>query len=77
MTAATAVAPGRPGGSRFRPILALLGPHRPLLLTAIVSGVAHHLVVLASAGVGAWVVSRAITGAAPDDLRGGLIVLGH
>ncbi|GAA3429684.1 ABC transporter ATP-binding protein [Streptosporangium nondiastaticum] len=76
MTAATAVAPGSPGGSRFRPILALLGPHRPLLLTAIVSGVAHHLVVLASAGVGAWVVSRAITGAAPDDLRGGLIVLG-
>ncbi|MFF5249340.1 thiol reductant ABC exporter subunit CydC [Streptosporangium sp. NPDC000095] len=73
---ATAVAPGRPGGSRFRPLLALLGPHRPLLLIATVSGIAHHLVVLASAGVGAWVVSRAITGATPGDLRGGLIALG-
>ncbi|WP_329430482.1 thiol reductant ABC exporter subunit CydC [Streptosporangium sp. NBC_01495] len=78
MTAAatTAVAPDRPGGSRFRPLLALFGPHRPLLLTAIISGIAHHLVVLASAGVGAWVVSRAITGATPEDLGGGLIVLG-
>jgi thiol reductant ABC exporter CydC subunit len=66
----------RTGGSRFRPILALLGPHRPLLLIAIASGIAHHLVVLASAGVGAWVVSRAITGATPEDLRGGLIALG-
>ncbi|MFC7586321.1 ABC transporter ATP-binding protein [Nonomuraea antimicrobica] len=75
MTAA-AVALAGPGGSRFRPILALLGPHRPLLLTAIASGIAHHLVVLASAAVGAWVVSRAITGAGQEDLRGGLIVLG-
>ncbi|MBB6553229.1 thiol reductant ABC exporter subunit CydC [Nonomuraea rubra] len=73
---ATTVTITRPGGSRFRPILALLGPHRPLLLVAIASGIAHHLVVLASAGVGAWVVSRAITGATPDDLRGGLIALG-
>ncbi|MEV0616399.1 thiol reductant ABC exporter subunit CydC [Nonomuraea sp. NPDC050404] len=78
MTAATSssVALPRTGGSRFRPILALLGPHRPLLVIAVASGIAHHLVVLASAGVGAWVVSRAITGAAPGDLRGGLIVLG-
>ena len=75
MTATTVVL-NRPGGSRFRPLLALLGPHRPLLLTAIISGIAHHLVVLASAGVGAWVVSRAITGATPGDLRGGLTVLG-
>ncbi|WP_431930137.1 thiol reductant ABC exporter subunit CydC [Nonomuraea jabiensis] len=73
---ATTVTLARPGASRFRPILALLGPHRPLLLTAIASGIAHHLVVLASAGVGAWVVSRAIIGATPDGLRGGLIVLG-
>ncbi|MEV5409839.1 ABC transporter ATP-binding protein [Thermopolyspora sp. NPDC052614] len=53
----------------------LLGPHRRLLLAAILSGIAHHLVVLASAGVGAWVVSHAITGASADDLRGGLIAL--
>jgi len=54
----------------------LLGPHRWLLLAAVLSGIAHHLVVLASTGVGAWVVSRAITGASADDLRGGLIALG-
>ncbi|GAA4190154.1 ABC transporter ATP-binding protein [Streptosporangium oxazolinicum] len=76
MTATTTVALDPPGGSRFRPLLALLGPHRPLLLIATASGIAHHLVVLASAGVGAWVVSRAITGATPGDLRGGLIALG-
>ncbi|WP_326631805.1 ABC transporter ATP-binding protein/permease [Nonomuraea fuscirosea] len=61
---------------RLLPLARLLGPHRRLLIAAIGSGIAHHLVVLASAGVGAWVVSRAITGASPDDLRGGLIVLG-
>ena len=54
----------------------LLGPHRWLLLAAVLSGIAHHLVVLASAGVGAWVVSHAITGASADELRGGLIALG-
>ncbi|MFI6484756.1 ABC transporter ATP-binding protein [Nonomuraea sp. NPDC050663] len=61
---------------RLMPLARLLGPHRWLVITAILSGIAHHLVVLASAGVGAWVVSRAITGASPDDLRGGLIALG-
>ncbi|GIH23510.1 ABC transporter [Acrocarpospora phusangensis] len=59
---------------RLRPVLALLGPHRPLLLAAVFSGIAHHLVVLASAGVAAWVVSRVITGG--GDLTGGLVVLG-
>ncbi|GAA0986369.1 ABC transporter ATP-binding protein [Acrocarpospora macrocephala] len=53
--------------------LALIGPHRTLLVFAIVSGIAHHLVVLASAGTGAWVVSRAITG---QEFTGGLILLG-
>src|SRR5690606_32271051 len=70
--------PGRRPG-RIRLMLALtklLGPHRWLLLAAVLSGIAHHLVVLASTGVGAWVVSRAITGASADDLRGGLIALG-
>ncbi|MDF5752792.1 thiol reductant ABC exporter subunit CydC [Spongiactinospora sp. TRM90649] len=76
MTALTATSARRLPGARFRPLLALLGPHRPLLLGAIVSGIAHHLVVLASAGVGAWVVSRAITGGAAGELRGGLVVLG-
>ncbi|GGO20396.1 ABC transporter [Microbispora rosea subsp. aerata] len=54
----------------------LLGPHRRLVLAAILSGIAHHVVVLASAGVGAWVVSQAIIGASPGELRGGLITLG-
>ncbi|TDC08055.1 thiol reductant ABC exporter subunit CydC [Nonomuraea longispora] len=76
MTTLTATTPRPRPGARFRPLLALLGPHRPLLFTAIASGIAHHLVVLASAGVGAWVVSRAITGSTPDELRGGLIALG-
>ncbi|MDA0633947.1 thiol reductant ABC exporter subunit CydC [Nonomuraea sp. MCN248] len=80
MTATTVAPAARPRGSRFGPLLALLGPHRPLLLIATASGIAHHLVVLASAGVGAWVVSSAITGAATgataDDLRPGLVLLG-
>ncbi|MET9241247.1 thiol reductant ABC exporter subunit CydC [Nonomuraea sp. NPDC003709] len=76
MTTLTATTVPARTGSRVRPLLALLGPYRPLLLTAIASGIAHHLVVLASAGVGAWVVSRAITGSTADDLRGGLITLG-
>nr|WP_189181707.1 ABC transporter ATP-binding protein [Microbispora rosea] len=46
------------------------------MLAAILSGIAHHVVVLASAGVGAWVVSQAIIGASPGELRGGLITLG-
>ncbi|WP_062431692.1 ABC transporter ATP-binding protein [Herbidospora daliensis] len=53
--------------------LALIGRHRPLLIAAVLSGIAHHLVVLASAGTGAWVVSRAITG---QEFTGGLILLG-
>ncbi|MGI5272475.1 thiol reductant ABC exporter subunit CydC [Nonomuraea sp. CA-218870] len=76
MTATTIAPAARPRGSRFGPLLALLGPHRPLLLIATASGIAHHLVVLASAGAGAWVVSSAITGATADDLRPGLVLLG-
>ncbi|WP_061294161.1 ABC transporter ATP-binding protein [Herbidospora cretacea] len=53
--------------------LTLIGRHRTLLIFAILSGIAHHLVVLASAGTGAWVVSRAITG---QEFTGGLILLG-
>ncbi|GII89268.1 ABC transporter [Sphaerisporangium siamense] len=61
---------------RLLPLARLLGPHRWLLIAAILSGIAQHLVILASAGVGAWVVSQAINGASPADLRGGLITLG-
>jgi len=61
---------------RLRPLVRLIGPHRRLLLAAIVSGMVHHLVTLAAAGTAAWLVGAAVTGASVDDLRVGLIVLG-
>ncbi|MEO3811469.1 ABC transporter ATP-binding protein [Sphaerisporangium sp. B11E5] len=75
MTAVAVTPPRTSPSRRLRPLLGLVGRHRPLLVAAAISGIAHHLVVLASAGTGAWVVSRAVTGASVDDLRGGVIAL--
>lgn len=79
MTAVTAAAPT--GGTaslfaRLRPLLGLLGPHRRLLVAAIASGMAHQVVTLVSAGTGAWLVGRAVTGATVAELRPGLVLLG-
>jgi thiol reductant ABC exporter CydC subunit len=78
VTAATAqrtAATSRSSLRRLRPLLALLGRHRRLLVGAIASGASHHLLMMATAGVSAWLVGQAITGAGVADLRAGLIVL--
>ena len=62
--------------SALRPLLRLIGPHRPLLVVAVVCGVAHQLAILASAGTAAWLVGAAVTGTPAADLRGRLILLG-
>ena len=80
MTAATweATAPGATRPSmlrRLRPLLALVRPQRRLLGFAVLSGMAHHLAMMAVAGTGAWLVGSAITGAPVEDLRPGLVLL--
>ncbi len=60
---------------RLRSMMYLLGPHRGLLFAAIVTGAGHQLLLLASAGTGAWLVAEAATGASASDLTTGLIVL--
>ncbi|MGH2942575.1 MAG: ABC transporter ATP-binding protein, partial [Solirubrobacteraceae bacterium] len=68
-------APRVPLRVRLRSMLYLLGPHRRLLFAAIGTGAGHQLLLLASAGVGAWLVAEAATGASVPDLQAGLIVL--
>jgi ATP-binding cassette, subfamily C, bacterial CydC len=60
---------------RLRSMMYLLGPHRGLLFAAIATGAGHQLLLLASAGIGAWLVAQAATGASASDLTTGLIVL--
>jgi ATP-binding cassette, subfamily C, bacterial CydC len=65
----------RPLRFRLRSMMYLLGPHRTLLFAAIASGAGHQLLLLASAGTGAWLVAEAATGASAAELTTGLIVL--
>ena len=60
---------------RLRPLLALVRPQRYLLSFAVLSGMVHHLAMLAVAGTSAWLVGSAITGASVDELRPGLLLL--
>ncbi|ROO60473.1 ATP-binding cassette subfamily B protein [Micromonospora sp. Llam0] len=54
----------------------LLGEHRNLIAVAYLAGVLHQLLLIASAGVGAYVVARAAAGASPGQLTGWLVLLG-
>lgn len=74
-TAATAAPSAGSMLRRLRPLLRLLGRHRGLLVAAIASGAAHHLLTMATAAISAWLVGRAITGASVAQLRPGLIAL--
>jgi len=56
-------------------LLALVRPQRYLLSFAVLSGMVHHLAMLAVAGTSAWLVGSAITGASVDELRPGLLLL--
>ncbi|MGH3917282.1 MAG: ABC transporter ATP-binding protein [Pseudonocardiaceae bacterium] len=60
---------------RLRSLMYLLWPHRGLIFAAIATGAGHQLLLLASAGTGAWLVAQAATGATASALQPGLIVL--
>ena len=60
---------------RLRPIVATLGPYRPMFFTSILVGMAAHLLQIASAGLGAFVVGQAITGFSADELLPWLVTL--
>ena len=60
---------------RLRPIVAILGPYQPMFYTSILVGMASQLLQIASAGLGAFVVGRAITGSSVDTLLPWLVTL--
>lgn len=62
--------------TRLKSLMPLLGEHRKLIAVAYLAGVFHQLLLLASAGIGTYVVARAAAGASPDQLTGWLIALG-
>lgn len=57
-------------------LLPLLGEHWRLIGVAYLAGAVHQVLALASAGVGAYVVAQAATGASPTELKGWIIALG-
>lgn len=48
--------------ARLRPIIGVLGPHRRLFVVSTVAGILQQLSAMATAGMGAWIVGRAVTG---------------
>ena len=60
---------------RLRPIVAILGPYRPMFYTSVLAGMAAQLLRVASAGLGAFVVGQAITGSPADALLPWLVAL--
>lgn len=73
---AEAAVPARSLVTRLRTLMPLLGEHRRLIGVAYLSGVVHQLLMLASAGIGAYVVALAAQGASRDQMGGWLIALG-
>ncbi|TDC65510.1 ABC transporter ATP-binding protein [Micromonospora sp. KC207] len=61
---------------RLRSLVPLLGQHRWLILVAYLAGALHQLLLLASSGIGAYVVAQAATGAPLNELTNWLIALG-
>jgi ATP-binding cassette, subfamily C, bacterial CydC len=62
--------------TRLKSLMPLLGEHRNLIVVAYLAGVLHQLLLIASAGIGAYVVARAAAGASPGQLTGWLVLLG-
>jgi ATP-binding cassette subfamily C protein CydC len=62
--------------TRLKSLMPLLGEHRKLLAVAYLAGVAHQLLLLASAGIGAYVVARAASRTTDSELTGWLVLLG-
>jgi len=67
--------PDRSLVARLRSLMPLLGEHRRLITVAYLAGVLHQLLLLASSGIGAYVVARAASGASLEQLTGWLIAL--
>lgn len=64
------------GVSRFRPLLDVLRPHRRRLVLTVTFGLLDQALALAGAGLAAYVVGLAATGASAADLQPWLIALG-
>lgn len=60
--------------ARLRPLLILVRPERRLLVTTVTIGALNQLLTIAAAGLGAWIVGRAIAGASASELRTAAIV---
>lgn len=60
---------------RLRPMVDVLGGHRRLLGCAVLAGMTYHVVTLAVAGTGAWLVGAAISGQSAAELRPALVLL--
>ena len=60
---------GRSIVARLRPLLSVLRPERRLLAITVTVGALNQFLMIASAGLGAWIVGRAVTGASADELR--------
>lgn len=58
--------------TRLRPIITILGPHRRLFVVATVAGMLSQLLLIATAGLGAWIVGEAVTGRPAADLTAAL-----
>lgn len=59
----------------LKPVIALLGPHRRLLKWTIGHGLAYEGLIVAAAGISAYLVGRAITGTTGGELLPWIIVL--
>ena len=76
MSATTAVAAPRGRLRRFSPLLQILRSYRLRLTATVACGIVDHVLALAAAAVGAYVVGIAATGASSDELWPWLIALG-
>lgn len=68
--------PDRNGGSGILGLIPLVRSRRLVLGLTILAGIFAQAATLASVGVGAWLVGRAVTGAAPENLVPGFWLLG-
>jgi ATP-binding cassette subfamily C protein CydC len=60
---------------RLQPLLTLLSPHRKELRYAIVSGIGHDALFIASAAAAAYLMGRAVTGASYNQIYGLLLLV--
>src|SRR5438034_2976504 len=76
MAITTALRPSRGGGPGILGLIPLVRSRRLVLGLTILSGILAQAGTLASLGVGAWLVGRAVTGVARENLVPGFWLLG-